>query len=101
MDINTRIERDPVAPFYYRPLVWFLEMFPPLNSIKGIMAYTFVIYLIMTIVRIIFVYFSKEGSDDEKSKKSSKEQIEFEKKLAETRKIRGEEADKLLKKLYN
>lgn len=100
MDINTRtIENKFYKPFYIQIFSWIFEILPPPNTIKGIFAYTFVIYITLVIIRIISIKFGKLDEEVNSEASNLKRREEMCKNLEETRKKRSEEAYKLLDKI--
>jgi hypothetical protein len=100
MDINTRtFENNFYRPFYVQVFSWIFEVLPPPNTIKGIFAYTFFIYIIVLIIRIISIKFGKLDEEENSEVSNLKQREEMCKKLEETRKKRSDEANKLLEKI--
>jgi hypothetical protein len=97
MDINTRVEKEVDSPIYIRSFVWIFDILPPPNTIKGIFAYTFMVYIIVTIIKLISFKIAKNKGRDVDCDTTGKS--EFMKKLEETRKRRSVEANKILDKI--
>ncbi len=96
MDINFRqhVPQDNDPAFYLRIFIWFFGLFPPLNTVWGLIAYTTVVYIISIIIRLIVFKFGKNELEI-----LEKEKKDFDRRLAAYRKVRSKEADKLLNEI--
>ena len=97
MDFNSRPKVEPYRPFYIRFFTWIFEVMPPPNTIKGIIAFSSLIYLVTVIIKLISIKFSKTDSGENEEEDPMKKA--FNRKLEETRKIRSVEANKILDRI--
>lgn len=82
-------------PFHYRILAKILSIFPELNTTLGIIVYSAFVYFIYLIILFIHAYRNRDETISR-----IKDEEEFKKNLAELRKTKSEEANRLLKNLY-
>ena len=82
-------------PFYLRYFISFLNYFPPINTTKGLFAFsTFVYFIYMVILAICAIYNRKDTAA------RINDETEFKKNLEELRKVKSADANKLLNNLY-
>ncbi len=82
-------------PIHYRILAKVFSIFPDLNTTFGMIVYSAVVYFIYLILLFIHAYRNRNETTSR-----IQEEEEFKKNLAELRKTKSAEANKLLKNLY-
>lgn len=95
MDYYNKSNNVPKSYFIINTM---LSYFPDINSIFGILFYTFILYILGVLVKILFAkpfnYY-----DDNEEDNNTKYDEDFKKRLEEKRKQKAKEAEKLLNKI--
>ena len=96
MDYYNKTNNVPKSYFFINTM---LSYFPDINSIFGIFFYTFILYILGVLVKIIFAKPFNYYEDNEEDNNNTKYDEDFQKRLEEKRKQKAKEAEKLLNKI--
>jgi hypothetical protein len=95
--MNEEIKKEMNLPQWYKFLSNIASYLPPLNSIKGIMFYTFIIFIISVFTRIMAIKLGLKSKNNDMGVNNVDEKLR--KKIEDKRAKRAEEAKQLLEKV--